>query len=101
MANKSSRVTVDIVPCRPSVRVLINALEISATIPEKIINEIPLPIPLLVTCSPSHMRNTVPPTRVIVVDILKNSPGSVTICPADSRPTEIPYPCKIASITVP
>ena len=78
------------VPCRPSVKVFINALGISATIPEKIIKDIPLPIPLLVTCSPSHIKNTVPPVRVIVVDNLKKRPGSVTIFPADSKPTDIP-----------
>ena len=81
---------VEIVPCRPSVKVFINALGISATIPEKIIKDIPLPIPLLVTCSPSHIKNTVPPVRVIVVDNLKKRPGSVTIFPADSKPTDIP-----------
>ena len=90
--NKSNSVIVDIVPCLPKVIVLIRALGISATIPEKIINEIPFPMPRLVICSPSHIKNTVPPVKVIVVDNLKNRPGSVTTLPADSRPTEIPYP---------
>ena len=38
---------------------------------------------------------------MIVVDNLKKSPGSVTTFPADSKPTEIPYPCTKAKITVP
>ena len=38
---------------------------------EKIINEIPLPTPLNVICSPSHMRKSVPPVSVITVEILK------------------------------
>ena len=90
--NRSSNVIVEIVPCLPKVIVLIRALGISATIPENIIKEIPFPIPRLVICSPSHIKNTVPPVKVIVVDNLKNNPGSVTTFPADSRPTEIPYP---------
>ena len=36
----------DIAPVLPNSNVVTNALGISATIPEKIINEIPLPIPL-------------------------------------------------------
>ena len=81
---------VEIVPCLPSVSVFINALGISATIPENMISDIPLPIPLLVICSQSHIKKTVPPVKVIVVDNLKNIPGSETIFPADSNPTEIP-----------
>ena len=36
----------DMAPVLPSSNVVTNALGISATIPEKIISEIPLPIPL-------------------------------------------------------
>ena len=36
----------DIAPVFPSSKVVTSALGISATIPEKIINEIPFPIPL-------------------------------------------------------
>ena len=64
-------------------------------------SDIPFPMPLLVICSPSHIKKTVPPVNVIVVESLKNSPGSVTTFPADSNPTEIPYPCNKASKTVP
>ncbi len=38
--------SVEIAPVLPSSKVVTNALGISATIPEKIISEIPLPIPL-------------------------------------------------------
>ena len=39
----------------------------SATMPEKMISEMPLPMPRLVICSPSHIRNIVPPVSVITV----------------------------------
>ena len=39
-------ITVEIAPVLPSSNVVTNARGISATIPENIINEIPLPIPL-------------------------------------------------------
>ena len=38
---------------------------------EKIINEIPFPIPLKVICSPSHIKKVVPATKDIVVVTLK------------------------------
>ncbi len=47
--------------------------------PAKMISEIPLPMPRAVICSPSHIRNMVPPTRVITVAMRKNQPGSVTM----------------------
>ena len=50
----------------------------SATMPEKMISEMPLPMPREVICSPSHIRNMVPPVSVITVEMRKNSPGSVT-----------------------
>ena len=46
-------IVVDIAPVLPSSKVVTSALGISATIPENIINEIPLPIPLCVICSPN------------------------------------------------
>ena len=79
-------------PVRPNSKVKAKALGISATIPEKIINEIPLPTPLKVICSPSHIKNVVPATKDIVVIILKLIPGSITKFPAFSKPTETPYP---------
>ena len=59
-------INVDMAPVLPSSNVVTNALGISATIPEKIINEIPFPIPLKVICSPNHIKKVVPATREIV-----------------------------------
>ena len=58
--------------------VALNPEGIPAAIPAKIIKEIPFPTPLEVICSPNHIRNIVPPTRVITVVILKKRPGSKT-----------------------
>ena len=66
------------------------ALGISATIPAKIINEIPFPIPLCVICSPNHIKNIVPATIVETVVILKNRPGFITKFGEDSRPIDNP-----------
>ena len=35
-------------------------------------------MPRDVICSPSHIRNIVPPIRVSTVETTKNQPGSVT-----------------------
>ena len=68
-------INVDIAPVLPNSNVVTSALGISATIPEKIINDIPFPIPLWVICSPNHIKNIVPATIVLTVEILKNIPG--------------------------
>ena len=67
------------------------------TIPEKIIREIPLPIPFSVICSPSHMMSTVPAVRVSMVMMRKVQPGSRTTGTPPglymvSRPTAMPKP---------
>ena len=54
----------------------------SATMPARMISEMPLPMPREVICSPSHIRNMVPPVSVIVVESRKNTPGSLTTLPA-------------------
>ena len=41
-----------------------------------IIIEIPLPIPLSDTCSPSHIRNIVPATTENTADMKKDVPGT-------------------------
>ena len=46
----------DRAPDLPNSKVVTNALGISATIPEKIISDIPFPIPLWVICSPIHQK---------------------------------------------
>ena len=68
----------EMAPVLPSSNVVTKALGISATIPEKIINDIPLPIPLCVICSPSHIKKIVPATIVVTVEILKKKPGFIT-----------------------
>ena len=65
-------------PLLPNSKVVTNALGISATIPEKIINEIQLQITLCVICSPNHIKNIVPATIVVTVVILKNAPWLIT-----------------------
>ena len=52
-----------------------------AMMPVKMINEMPLPTPRAVICSPSHIRNSVPPTIVITVVSRKYQPGSITALP--------------------
>ena len=66
---------VEIAPCRPSSRVPTSAEGRLATIPAKMMSEEPLPMPREVICSPSHIRNMVPPVSVITVEMTKNSPG--------------------------
>ena len=62
----------------------------SATMPAMMISEMPLPMPRAVICSPSHIRNMVPPVSVMTVEMRKNQPGSVTTLPAPSSPIEMP-----------
>ena len=57
-----------------------------ATMPAKMISEMPLPTPRAVICSPSHIRNMVPPTSVTTVDMRKNQPGLSTTPWLPSRP---------------
>ena len=64
-------IVADKAPVLPNSKVEAKALGISATIPEKIINDIPFPIPLNVICSPSHIKKVVPATKEIVVITLK------------------------------
>ena len=83
-------IVADNAPVLPSSNVEANARGISATIPEKIINDIPLPIPLDVICSPNHIRNVVPATKEIIVINLKFNPGFKTKLPEFSKPAETP-----------
>ena len=75
---------------RPSSSVPTRACGNCATMPAKMISEMPLPTPRAVICSPSHIRNTVPPTSVITVVMRKNQPGSSTTLPAPSSPMAMP-----------
>jgi hypothetical protein len=56
---------VDSAPERPWLNNCARWPGISATMPTKMISEMPLPMPRAVICSPSHIRNMVPPTSVI------------------------------------
>ena len=69
--NKAKIIIVETAPVLPNSNVVTKALGISATIPAKIINEIPFSIPLWVICSPNHIRKIVPATIVVTVEILK------------------------------
>ena len=68
--------------------------------PAKMISEAPLPMPRAVICSPSHIRNMVPPVSVITVETTKNRPGSCTMLPELCSPTAMPQDWNTASTTV-
>jgi hypothetical protein len=73
--------------------------------PAMMISETPLPIPRLVICSPTHIRNNVPPTRLMVAATRNSGPGSTTaampwVAPSPSRPTAMKYPCTVVRRTV-
>ena len=57
-----------------------------ATMPAKMISEMPLPTPRAVICSPSHIRNTVPPVSVMTAEIRTTSQDPYTT-PQCSSPT--------------
>ena len=59
-------------------------------IPAKIIIEMPLPKPRSVTCSPNHIKNIVPVTKVTTEVKRKIVPGSVTSPCCDSSAIAIP-----------
>ena len=81
-----------IVPVRPPSNNCARADGSWATIPAMMISDTPLPMPRLVICSPIHIRNKVPPTRLIVAATRNIMPGSTTaliawLAPRPSRPT--------------
>ncbi len=72
-----------------------------ATIPARMIMEMPLPMPRSVICSPSHIRNTVPVTSVMQA-VIRNAVPGLTTRPAwfdnhDAAATD----WKLARATVP
>src|SRR5690242_20683458 len=91
---------VDSAPWRPSSSMLASAEGSSATMPDRMMSEMPLPMPREVICSPSHIRNMVPPVSVMVVDIKKKMPGLDTTLPVPCRPMAMPYDWNAASTTV-
>jgi hypothetical protein len=62
-------------PSRTNVKVVETAEGKPATIPAKIINDMPLPIPRSVICSPSHIIKAVPEVSVMTVIRRKYQPG--------------------------
>ena len=56
-------------PCLTFSKLEANVLGILETILVKIIKEIPLPMPFSFICSPSHIRNNVPKTKVKTIVI--------------------------------
>ena len=54
--------------------------------PAKMISEMPLPMPRAVICSPSHIRNMVPPVSVMTVVEAEEQPGSMTTLPRALEP---------------
>ena len=75
----------EMTPCRDSSSRPTMALGRPATIPAMMMSDVPLPTPRAVICSPSHIRNMVPPTSVATVVRRKNTPGSSTTAPAALR----------------
>ena len=69
------------VPVVRSTQVLATPLGSLTTIPAKMINEMPLPMPRSEICSPSHMMNAVPVVSVITVINWNPMPGWSTILP--------------------
>ena len=73
------------------VQVWMAACGMRATMPAKMISEMPLPMPRSVICSPSHMMKAVPAVSVITVSSRKPQPftssGTTLSLPAftDSR----------------
>ena len=71
-----------------------------ATMPARMIIEMPLPRPRSVICSPSHIRNMVPAVSVSVAMNTNWTPGLITT-PWFWNATAAPAAWKIASATVP
>ena len=89
-----------------SLNVLITAEGSPATMPEKMMREIPFPIPRSVICSPSHIRNAVPAVRVMTASSRNPQPPmGTTMAPPGlailSRPIAIPNPWMMLRTMVP
>ena len=76
------------------------ALGSPATMPAKMMIEMPLPRPRSVICSPSHIRNMVPVTRETTVVKRNIMPGSITRLACVSSAIEIDSAWKVASASV-
>ena len=74
-ARKNTRTPGEIEPVRDSSKSCTSAPGRPATMPAKMISDVPLPTPRCVICSPSHIRKIVPPTSVITVVARKKNAG--------------------------
>ena len=72
-----------------------------AAIPAKIRMEMPLPSPRSVICSPSHIRNMVPATKLTTAVTRKPIPGLITRPAVPSRAKAMPRAWKMARPRVP
>ena len=77
-----------IVPASTLVNRLLMPLGILATIPAKMIREMPLPTPLSLICSPSHIRKAVPAVSTSTIRMIENTLLSTTA--SRKRPTVSP-----------
>eukprot|EP01139_Manchomonas_bermudensis_P007649 Amastigsp_a182117_8.p3 type:complete len:118 gc:universal Amastigsp_a182117_8:295-648(+) len=77
------------------------ALGKPAAIPAKIRIEMPLPRPRSVICSPSHIRNMVPATRLTTAVKRKPKPGLITRPAWPSSAMAMPSDWKMARPRVP
>ena len=71
-----------------------------STIEKKMINEAPLPNPLSVICSPSHITNIAPVVSTRTICSLNPIPGFRTALSSEDVKSANPQPCTAASITV-
>ena len=69
--------------------------------PAKMMIEMPLPRPRSVICSPSHIRNIVPATKLTTAVMRKPKPGLITRPDVPSSASAMPSDWKIASTSVP
>ena len=70
------------------------------TMPAKISNDMPLPMPRSVICSPSHMMKALPVVSVSMVIRMNPGPGLVTKSPAFCRLMAMPNDCTALKTTV-
>ncbi len=73
----------------------------SATMPAKMIIDMPLPMPRSVICSPSHIRNIVPVTSEIVAVNRKLKPPPPIATPLFCSAMAAPKAWKVARPSVP
>ena len=89
------------------VQVWMMAWGMRATMPAKMISEMPLPMPFSVIFSPSHMMKAVPAVRVMTVSRRKPQPftsSGTTLSLPDftlSRYRAMPKPCTMERTMVP